>query len=704
MQSFLKTFIRILFLVLISIGIMKAQNQSDDTNIQNQTAATNQADDTTKVNELFKSGYQFIDGPSDSLIFYFDKALQIIRKNIAEIEANKNPNLGLLKTYHNLETRALIEFGIEYFYRNEYDNALEYFNQALEIAQLIDDAELISECISEIGIVYKNQGDYDQALNYYNEALELAKQSTDTSWIASCQINIGNVYKEKGFLIIAQKYYTDALVIMETLGQHRRIAACYQNIGEIYGKQLDYQKALNYFGKALDLAKITNDKVREISIYLNIGDINIKTGLYNEARSFLEKAIHLYDETGYEHERDNCYKLMGDSWLNEMDFNKAIDYYEQALEISQLKNDKTSFAEIEGNLGMAYLKLNNFPKALGLFISSLQAAENQSSLELIIKANLNLADIYEIMGQPQQAIQFYKVHSRLKDSLFNAEKYKAIKEMEVKYESEKKEQQLTILTEKSEIQQLKISRRNRMLFASLAGIILVLLIGYLWYKQIRLKSKHKAIELEQRLLRSQMNPHFIFNSLIAIQSYIYKKEPVVAGDYLAKFAELVRLILENSREEFVSLKKETETLNTYLELQLLRFENKFDYSIEMTNQLESENTMVPPMFAQPFIENAIEHGLRNKPEKGNLKIVYSIKNNCCIEITIEDNGIGREKAGEIEKRKQHRSLALNITRERLKVLSKKHKYKFLYEIEDLISKNGLASGTKVTILLPFKLI
>ena len=673
MQSFVKKIILLTSLILFHCALLHAQNHKEYTRLNENPEIIQAIMDTIKVNELFELGYQFINGPSDSLLFYFDTALKLIQNNLAKIDENKDSSNELITIYRNYECRALIEFGIEYFYRNEYEKALAYFNSALEIANLINDTELISECMSEIGIVYKNQGDYDQALNYYNQALELAKQSTDTSWIAVCQINIGNIFKEKGFLIIAQKYYTDALVIMETLGQNRRISACYQNIGEIYGKQLDYQKALSYFAKALDLAKTTNDKVREISVYLNIGEINIKTGQYNEARSFLEKAIQLYDETGYQHERDNCYKLMGDSWLNEMDFNKAIDYYEQALKISQLKNDKTSFAEIEGNMGMAYLKLNNYPKALDLFKSSLQAAKNQGSLELIIKANLNLADIYEILGQPQQAIQFYKVHSQLKDSLFNAEKYRAIKEMEVKYESEKKEQQLTILTEKNEIQQLKLSRRNQMVFALITGILLLILVGYLMRNQNLLKSKHKAIELEQRLLRSQMNPHFIFNSLIAIQSYIYKKEPVIAGDYLAKFAELVRLILENSRVEFVSLKKEIETLENYLELQILRFEKKFDFSVNLLNQIETENTMIPPMFAQPFIENAIEHGLRHKTEKGHLKIIYSVINSNCIKITIEDDGIGREKAGEIKKREQHHSLALDITKERLTILSKKYK-------------------------------
>jgi tetratricopeptide (TPR) repeat protein len=705
MQSFSKSVILSFLLMCFTFNTLnvKAENEIQKQN-QRKSRLENPASDTIKVNELFELGYQFINGPSDSLLFYFEKALKIIQNNLVEIEENEGSNRELITTYRNFEIRALIEFGIEYFYKNEYSKAIGYFNNALEVAKVVGNSVLISECMSEIGIVYKNQGDYNQALNYYNQALKLAKQSTDTSWIASCQINIGNVYKEKGFLNIAQKHYLEALKIMETLGENRRIAACYQNIGDIYNKQLDYDKALEYFNKSLELASEENDKVRQISIYLNTGDVHIKTGQYKTARSFLQKAILLYDETGYQHERDFCNILMGNSWLNEGDHYKAIEYYEKALEISQLKNDKTSIAEIEGNLGQTYFYLQDYQKALELFTSSLETAEGNGSLELMIKAKSNISNIYKILNQPHLALQYFREYSLLKDSLFNAEKYKAIKEMEVKYESEKNEQQLDFLTEKNEIQDLKLSRRNRMLFALIAIIALLILVGFLLRKQNLLKSKHNAIELEQRLLRSQMNPHFIFNSLIAIQSYIYKKEPVAAGDYLAKFAELVRLILENSRVEYVSLKKEIETLENYLELQSLRFEKKFDFSVELLNNIEPENTMLPPMFAQPFIENAIEHGLRHKPGKGNLKLVYSVIKNCCIKITIEDDGIGREKAGEIKKREQHRSLALDITKERLTILSKKHKYKFLLKIIDLKDESGQPSGTKVEIMLPYKLI
>ena len=155
-----------------------------------------------------------------------------------------------------------------------------------------------------------------------------------------------------------------------------------------------------------------------------------------------------------------------------------------------------------------------------------------------------------------------------------------------------------------------MSRRNRLFYSMLIVVALIFIIGYILFRNSRLKAKHKSVDLEQKLLRSQMNPHFIFNSLIAIQSYIYKKDPVQAGDFLAKFADLVRIILEASRVEFVKLTKEIKMLNLYFELQNLRFENKFEYKIEVSDDIDAENISIPPMLAQPFIENAIEHGIR----------------------------------------------------------------------------------------------
>jgi ligand-binding sensor domain-containing protein len=222
-----------------------------------------------------------------------------------------------------------------------------------------------------------------------------------------------------------------------------------------------------------------------------------------------------------------------------------------------------------------------------------------------------------------------------------------------------------------------------------------------WIRRIRIMQKN--IELEQRLLRSQMNPHFIFNSLTAIQYFIFGNEPAKAGKYLSGFAKLIRLILQNSRSESILLEKEIETLEHYLKLQQLRFEDKFEYQINIDERLNPEMILIPPMLAQPFIENSIEHGIKNISYKGEIKINYTLKNDF-LEVIIEDNGIGIESS--IKEKDtdstSHKSLGTSITKERLLNISRASKFKLEFLITDKKEIDSSTSGTCVKYLIPLK--
>lgn len=229
-------------------------------------------------------------------------------------------------------------------------------------------------------------------------------------------------------------------------------------------------------------------------------------------------------------------------------------------------------------------------------------------------------------------------------------------------------------------------------------IILALAVIYFIYQQKikSFKQREKHLMTEQKLLRSQMNPHFVFNALIAIQSFIFMNEAKEAGRYLSKFAKLMRQFLQNTRQDFILLSLELETLEHYMELQRLRFDNAFDYTITCEETFDPEEIKIPPMMAQPFIENAIEHGFKNIKYKGKITINYTLSENA-IEISIKDNGIGIKQSA---KDRKHKSLATVITRERLKNLSK-NKQKFSLNIIDLIDTDAKGSGTIVNVSVPY---
>lgn len=244
----------------------------------------------------------------------------------------------------------------------------------------------------------------------------------------------------------------------------------------------------------------------------------------------------------------------------------------------------------------------------------------------------------------------------------------------------------------------------RIWFITLAILVIALLLFlYIKRREYELRLYGRTIELQQRIFRLQMNPHFMGNSLIAIQNYIYSHDPKEAGNYLSDFARLFRLILNNSKSEFIPLSKELETLELYLRLQSLRFPDKFTYAFEVDENIDPDGYQIPPMLAQPMIENALEHGLFTKEGKGRLKVRFIHKLNHLL-FEVDDDGIGLTAALKLNMNKtDHKSTALEITHERIAILAKKYGYQVIFEVEEKKGGNEQqVLGTLVRFTIPFK--
>jgi ligand-binding sensor domain-containing protein len=236
----------------------------------------------------------------------------------------------------------------------------------------------------------------------------------------------------------------------------------------------------------------------------------------------------------------------------------------------------------------------------------------------------------------------------------------------------------------------------------------IYLIFKIRLRSIRKKQKQdfdrkvEMSKIELKALRSQMNPHFIFNSLNSIQHYIFNSKSDEAIKYLNKFARLVRIILNNSDKPTVTVEDDLEALKLYLELEQMRFEGKFDYEIKVDENVDTDYDIMPPLLMQPYVENAILHGLNPKPEKGFLKIHLSFKDNFLI-CTITDNGIGREKASQIKRTmpgQKHKSLGMKITEDRLRILNEINNSELSVTITDLKDENQNSLGTRVELYVP----
>ncbi|UPT69978.1 MAG: histidine kinase [Flavobacterium sp. JAD_PAG50586_2] len=283
-------------------------------------------------------------------------------------------------------------------------------------------------------------------------------------------------------------------------------------------------------------------------------------------------------------------------------------------------------------------------------------------------------------------------HDQLIDSGKTETAKNILAQQQLKYDFEKKELNYKLTTEKE-----KATQYNMVLF--LSGIVLLLLLGgYFYYRNNRQNQTIMLLEknqIKQKFLISQMNPHFIFNSLQNIRNLIYNKQDDTAVTYLDKFSKLTRQILENSNENYISLAEEIEMTRNYLAIQQLLYDKAFDFKITVENTIDTESVFVPPMLTQPFIENAIKHGLGTKEAGGRVDIAYYPDGNKLL-FEVTDNGKGFDT---VRNEGSHKSMATEITRERLVNYTKNQD--FIVHAANAVDKDNNVTGAKVTFEIPY---
>jgi LytS/YehU family sensor histidine kinase len=312
-----------------------------------------------------------------------------------------------------------------------------------------------------------------------------------------------------------------------------------------------------------------------------------------------------------------------------------------------------------------------------------------------------MSDMYFTRGDYKKAYDYHVAFKNSNDSL-NAGKYlEGLGYARIKFDTEAKEKELQLLN-------LKLDQQKYFIIGFSGIILLLLIIGALIYYQSKMAAKQKISEMNNRLseithanLRQQMNPHFIFNTLNSIQYYMYQHDKIATNNYLTKFSRLIRKILENSQHTQVPVKDELDVIQLYLELETLRFKEKFTYTISIDEEIDTLTYKIPTMLIQPYVENAVCHGLINKPDHGLLTLSMQLcdKHICCV---IEDNGIGRKAAMEIKKQKDipHHSLGTKITESRINITNTLYGTDLKVIFTDLTDDQNNPCGTRVELQLP----
>jgi tetratricopeptide (TPR) repeat protein len=545
------------------------------------------------------------------------------------------------------------------YYLGKYQKAVDNLFLQLAYHKAKKDSAKIASCYSDIGTIYTEMMEDSLSLKFLYKAMDFYKTKENSKEKTVLIGNIGYTYLNMGSYVDALKYFKKSLTMCEEMDYNEGIATTNSNIGKVYTQQRKYKKALPYFKKALNKYSELNDNVGIAMAYNRIGILKYHLKEYNKAIKYFSKSAELREQIGDIH-----------------------DYISSISNIAYINN-------LMGNSKKAILKYNE----------ALSKAYENNYKDVIIGVLKNLSKVYVSIGDYPKAYQTLEKYSKLKDEVYNKEKSETVEKLKVEYETEQKEAEINNLKSVTELQNKTLEQRQMIIILLIGSLALLGLLGYLGISRYRMKAQQNSMELEQRLLRSQMNPHFIFNSLSVIQGYIFDGSKEEAASYLSNFSKLMRNILENSREEYVMLSKEIETLNHYLDLQNLRHGGKIKYNIIVSDSLPPDSVSVPPMIAQPFIENSIKHGMEDVEE---LSIVVKyIMNDDKMKLIIEDNGIGINQSQKRKGNEEHNSLAISITEGRLQLLSKCAKKKFKLKIIDISEENENLSGTRVEVELPY---
>jgi hypothetical protein len=445
--------------------------------------------------------------------------------------------------------------------------------------------------------------------------------------------------------------------------------------------------------KALESAKNTGDGLyvatalhKIVNYYENYDNQpQLKTD-WELASKYLLEAKHILDTTpprAYHH------YLLAEGYRELAELAGDLGRWEQAPEFAEagLKSTDMFFQTFDSS------QFDNLPERMMYYG---HAHTNQGFLYGAFMG------YYSVMGDIEKAGEFNEKSTEALHRYDKKQLSLKIILLQREYENELLARDARLLETDIERKSLQLSRTRLILILIGGSSLFIILFLYWYFQRIRLKSSLKILETEHALLRSQMNPHFLFNMITSIQNFIVKEQPQKASLFLSRFSKLVRNILDHSSEEFIPLEKEIETLEHYLELQKNRYGDLFEYTISIDEQLDEFNTRIPAMMLQPFIENAIDHGIKPKKAKGQIDIRFVQKGEE-IWVEVEDNGIGRAKAAELESgqiHNKHLSRATFLIQQRINVLNRKYHIKIYFEIIDLENEKGEPTGTLVRIILP----
>ncbi len=586
-------------------------------------------------------------------------------------------NAGFLNAY----AMSIKHKGLVHYFSNNHARAIIEYEKALKIFTDINDSLGMWMCKNNIAVALQEVGDLDDGVQFQMDAIAIAKATGNRKNVAISLGNLANIQTDLKDYEGGLTSLEEALTINQSLNRMQGVAKCYNGMASIFTELEQYDSSLFYHKMALELTLQDGNDEDITRSLMNLASAHLGASQLDSAQHYLDRSKPLLSKINNVSSEVHWFDVYGSLLKLRKQYSKALDSYQKGFDLATQYDLKNQANWIRLEIARTYRDQGDHKAA---YDSMYVYASNQAQITQFNSA------------QQMQNLKTQFAAQAKVDSMERAQKTYQLEQDKIKAELGKSRSDLILVV----------------VVATLLIFILVALYIISRYRtrQLKIKDESERLDLEHRLLRSQMDPHFLYNSMNAVQQYIGENDTFSAEVYLSRFAQLMRANLNHTRQERISLDEEIEALENYLQLEQVRFKHKFDYQIQVGSEVDPEMTSIPPMLIQPHIENAILHGLRNNTSPGKITLRISEESDH-LTVEIEDNGRGRKAAGSQKSQKseksqnpenpqnpetKHRSVAMKIISERLERLNRQlGSSAFQQEIIDLYADNGNAKGTLV---------
>ena len=642
--------------------------------------------------------------------------------------------LDSLQTVYEQETNDSLQVVYAFdltrqLHREAHNEATEYAyaETAIEKALQLQDTLLYARALDNLGLLHRYHQRYTEAMALHKKAFTLVKDKAVPplyKMIFANNAGVAGRYSQQ--YDTAVSFYMKALQLAEAENDLKNIAISSNGIGNALANLPKRQEeALPYFKRSLEAEQERNNSLGVAMNYLSISDYYIEKEDYSTALAYLNDLLALNKKRNDAYGLAITYEFMGKAYLKKgSNLPQAATYFKKALHRFTQLQDTHKQAELKMQLGTIAYRQNNLPKAEAYYRESLALAKTLNQHRLLMENSLRLSEIYEANRYPTQALRYYKQGKAYEDSIKLTEQNVQIEALTRRYDLEKKENHIQLLQKDKDLQQTLLNNQKQQLerrrtFLVLLGVafLFLFIIFVLQYRNHRIRKKTDALILqeekekmnaiyERNLARAEtlvnrlrINPHFLFNSLTAITYLIQSKQNEKAIKYLVVFSRYTRMVLETSQHHVVPLPEELKLAEYYLTLEENRFEKDFTYSITGGDAPELKGLFIPPLLLQPFIENAIWHGLLPSERDEKTLHISLAPVASGIEISIDDNGVGRKNPDQPPAQKPHTSMGMQIIKERIALYNKSYSGTITCDIIDKKDDAGKPEGTRVVVTL-----